>query len=1054
MSKHKQKQKQKQKQRQRKKAKASQTRDGGVEDQEIKEHRSVPQLSSPTQHSPPHPSPLRRGVTYGKDMFSESENDADAGHTDGRVTNDGNNGDDEIGDSKRQQAISTGSVAGPSTRQPKISPSTYAKKSPLDEIIDIAVQQIRKQPLPSPAVTRIRAEEAEFLQAVSPPPTPQTEEPSDNELRAYVEEFLSLLSPTGEVGQVPLGCQLFAMPPPPTSPPVGTFRPPRDWSHVPTPSQKLKDTEPTANLPPMGLFSPTGKTLQAYRESLSSAATSGERSDEQAASSESAPLLPPMGTFTPTGQALQALRQSQQQSKATLPEQGDEHSRETATATASFHPPIPHIPTEHEDTTKLDILAAAALGQLGPDLFVPPDTAFPSLTSPDPASGSSVISSPLATVQSTIAKDPEPHTLTSNNMAPPPPATSPTAESSPPRRRAPPRQAALRAQELSRKMATIKKLEEFFREFSEDANADATTNNNNTTTVQTGSGLDDGGNNIDPATGQPYTGIDMGDHVFRDIPHKDSSFPHPKARELKKAIAAGAGDPHDPEFVKRHTERYQKRLESNTSQWPDSNLRAAEDTEAHRDRTMKNKMAQMIRDFKDMETLEEKAEKRKAKRLAKKKEKEGKGKGKHRASSSPSSSSGSVTEDDEAATIVDSMLTITDSNMTVPDERARANAERNRLVREAILVWQSNEEIRNHYNKLDREQSDRNLRKVNEQFNSRLRRAVDGGSVSGNAASTTPPPKAPQSQSSSTVGITRRNKSSKPSAAAASSSGAQTQGQGQDRFSSHQQAMETIFTRLVSAVATAQKQKDQAFPTPETSFNIGEGSFSQPHFDFRVPNPCPGAATQKEDELPKGDGGMGLDGASDVLPKNTTEKKPFDDHDLFNLALHHQQPDGNNDVAGKKIVYEEVDFEIDNPVPPLQPAATRNPTNSNSSAGPVNMTSKIGDEPFSYDPRFDPTEVYPGILKQRYRHHRRLVQGGAEARKKIEAAKKREEEDEERKRREREEEIRNDPLEALLREYMGDAYVGPSGSASGSGAAESSASFLSLPEKDDRPERH
>lgn len=1086
---------------------APRKRHGGVKNKKNKKRGSAPQPNSSTKHPASPSSPLRKGLTYGKDVFSESENDADAG---GRATaaaavGDGNDGHGKMGNTNRQQvALTSSAVAGPSRQRPKLADMTFEEMSPVDRLVSLAVQSIKQnqKSLTPPDLARLRTEAAQFYGTVSPPPTPQLDldEFSDEELREGVEEILDLMFPGEVYPSVPL--------PPPTvmpsasgsgAPPVGTFQSPRDWSEVSTPAQQVVqgDTESTAaavNLPLAGLFSPTGKTLQAHRASPSSSGTTTagpSHRDEQAVASESSAPLPPTGIFSPPSQALRVHHhcQSPKSIQATsCRHHSDEDSRAAAVVPASsLNPPLPNVPAQKEDTKKLDLLAAVALGQFDPTPFATLGQLF---QPPQPGEMFSGLYSDTA--NSTTHKGNKPNTIKSTSesaaMMPPPPTEGRT----PTRRRGPQRRAALKSQEVSRKMTTKSEIRNLLKKNAENAST-AIVTTDTTTSPSTGDAADaagaagaadaadvanvadagdggdasDGGgsgsssspptdnNNpstIDPAAGQPYTEVDIDDHAFRDIPHKDNFFPQPKAHELKKAVSTSAGtgagvgvsgDPHDPEVVKRHTERYQKRLEMNTFQWPESNVRSAEDNEAEVEYMVGYKIPQIAREFREMTARREEARRRFEKLVAtnivdySEKKNDDKGKGKQRATYVESEEEDDKDdEDDEAATVVDSQLTTDDDNVTVTDiVRARVEqAERDKLMHHAIAVWTKNEDIRNHYNKLDREQSQRDAARAKNLFNSRLHHAVVAGAADRDGGEAPTPPPEAQASTAGTSGNNKNNntKSGEPSSA---------------RWGAHahmvcpQHPMETFFAQTAAAAAAKQK----SMPTPETSFN-GESS-SWKSFDFCMP-----ATHQETNE--SGADNVGLDGAADAPNKDAKPQK--------------QQTRPFHSILPGRPVYEEVDFEIDNPVPKLPPPPPRGAASTGnkkkaggargqqqSSDAPVNMTSKLGDDPFYYDPRFDPTDVYPGVLQGRYRHRRRLVAGGAEAHERIEAAKKREAEEEERKRKQHEEEMRNDPIEALLKKFMGDEYVGPQGraSASGSGsrttAAAGGPSTFSSPAADD-----
>lgn len=966
---------------------ASSKRDGGVKPKDIARRPSAPQAGSPTKHSPIQSSPLRKSVTYGKDVFSESENDSDADGVGG--AGDGNVGNDKkSGDTHRQQATPSASVAGPSTQGPRIIYASADNNESFNTLVTLVVREVKRINDESLGISRPIAVPQSLA---TPPSTPHP----DQGLREDVADLLSLMYPcrmvphggrlnVSELARLFIDSRIFLNSlDDEGNPPPGAFDVPGKQSQQQ--AFTLRQTqqtvaESTANLPPQGSFTPTGKTLQDLRDhpievSLSRLDDDNDGEFAQLRSlvaSNSAPL-PPTGTFAPPGQTLHAHRQSQQQpSQPTSSYPNEDFSRAIAAAnavrTAQYHPSsIPHVPTKHEDTSKLDILAAVALGQFDPANLLHHPTASSSATVSGFMPGNNAIPPSSNTAQSTKDKKGKKKQNTvdasSDTMVfPIPPLPPPT------RRRAPQRRAALKSQELSRKMATKSELRKLVQKNAEknaakdaeknDDNADAADNDNNTideasSTAEAGSSSSniDNPKPIDPATGQPYAQIDMGDHVFHDIPHEDSFFPHPKASVLKKAIAV-AGDPQEPEFVKRHTERYYKRLELNTFQWPESNVRGATDDEAAADRRVKDNLAMMVHNTGKWGGLTEQEAERHADFFSDDTKKKALDKGKQRATSfkpEADEKATCVSDDDENATVIDSDLTVTDRRA------AQASAERNKLLCDAINVWQNNEEIRDYYNNRTHKKTQHDLRQVNDLFNSRLSFAAKGGEAP------TPPPEA-------------------QSATAASS----------------------------THLATVAAQKPMPLPTPEASFT-GEGSASQ-SFNFRMPKPKPNPQGQKSGD------DIGLDGTCDVQ----------------------SQPQGSADAGDKKdargkIVYEEVDFEIDNPVSPLPRGPTNVDNKSKKTRGarhqnpdaPVNKTSKIGDDPFYYDPRFDPTDVYPGVLNHRYPKKRHLVPGDAASRERVAAFKKREEEEAEELKRKREMEILNEPIEALLKQCMGDAYVEP-----------------------------
>lgn len=971
--------------------------DGRVEDKEIQRRRSAPQVSSPTKHSPPQSSPLRKGLTDGQDMFSESEYETDAGGAD---DDDGGADGSNVGDARfviggdssarrRQQPTPAASVAGPSTERLNFSGDALDQMSPLDKLVELTTQAFKKQSLSS------RGLNAPF----GPPstPTPPPEELSEKELRD-VENFISLATAAGAASRPP---------------PVATFSRPSNRARqaatlLPKSQDGTTESTITANLPPAALFSPTGKILHHLREAPYSAAapTLVHNVPEQSvASGESIPF-PSTSNFSLTVPSSQTHhRQSQHPSQVTSFHPGEDFSCAIAAANAarlsaaSFHPPIPHTPQKHEDTTKLDLLATVALGNIP---YFPPDS--PSrATVPAPVRINSAFASSLTTAQSPIDttndgenknnnhNNKEPQDAASATMAPPPLASA--GNQAPTRRRAPQRRAALKSQELSRKMTTKSEIRKLLKTNAE--NADAA--NNNAATEAGGSSPKTPA--VDPATGKPYAEVDMGDHVFRDVPHKDSFFPRPKVRQLKKATAI-TGNPHDPESVKRHTERYEKRLESNTSELPDSDVRGAEEKNKEKsgeeeedliDRFIVTKMAEMARGFQEWRALSDEAARRNAELFVKYEKRQEIKKGKERAVTVESEDGVNVS-DDENATITDSQLTTTDSDLTVSDDGARASAERSKLLNDAISVWQNNPEIRDHYHKLDREQTQRDLCKVSHQFNSRLFHAADRGNAP------TPPPEAHTSNSG------------EPGSSSISSGFAALS------------ISPTSFKQPISVRMAMKAGQNPLPPTPETSFT-GERSAALHRFEFCMPYAVP------HEKKPTANMGLGLDGTGDI-PLHTEPEK---------TACFH-------DGSSRGATYEEVDFEIDNPVPPLPrgkvnadknkkkvPGARRQDPNA-----PVNMTSQLGDDPFYYDPRFDLTEIYPGILDRRYRHKRHVMPGNAASRARAAADNKREQEKEQ-KRKEQEDAIRNDirnnnPVEALLRSCFGADYIGPQGFASGSGS--------------------
>lgn len=1012
---------------------APQKGDGRVEDKEIQRRRSAPQVSSsPTKHSPPQSSPLRKGLMYGQDMFSESEYETDAGgagedNDDGGAPDGGNVGRDTRlvigGDSsargrrRRQQHHPTpaASVAGPSTERLTVvsaggDDDALDQMSPLDKLVELTTQAFKKQ---SPSS---RGLDDPF----GPPstPTPPPEELTEKDLRE-IENFISLATAAGAANRPP---------------PVATFSRPLNRAQqaaTPPPKSQHGTAESTnpANLPPTALFSPTGKILHHLREATpfsAAAPTLGHNVPEQSVASGESVLFPsPTSNFShavPSSQTHH--RQSQQSSQVTFSHPGEDFSRAIAAANAarlaatSFHPPIPHIPQKHEDITKLDLLATVALGN-PPDS--PSSAAVPRHVRSNTAFASSSTTAAQSPIDTTNAgedknnsdDDEEPQDADSATMAPPPLASAgnqaPTR-----RRRAPQRRAALKSQELSRKMTTKSEIRKLLKKNAENTNAaDSNNNNKNTATEAGGSGPNSPKiPAVDPATGKPYAEVDMGDHVFRDIPHKDSFFPRPKVRQLKKAIAI-IGDPHEPESVKRHTERYEKRLESNTSELPDSDVRGAEEKNKEKsgeeeedpvDRFIVTKMAELVRGFQEWRALSDEAARCNDELIAEyeERQKNKKGKERERVIIFESEDEANVS-DDENATIADSQLTNTDSDLTVSDDDARASVKRDRLINDAIAVWQNNTEIRDHYHKLDREQTQRDLSKVSHHFNSQLFHAADRRNAP------TPPPEA----HTSNTGVDANSDSSgEPGPSALFSGFARLRISPKSFKQPH---------RIKMAKKAGQNPLP---PTPETSFT-GERTAALHRFDFAMP-----FSTPFEKKLAASID-LGLDG-TDETPLHTKPKKTTISHD----------------GSSRGATYEEIDFEIDNPVPPL-PRGEANADKSNKKKkvpgarrqdpdAPVNMTSQLGDDPFYYDPRFDPTEIYPGILNHSYLHTHHVVPGNAASRARA-AADKKQEQEKGQKRKEQEEAIRNElcnnnPVEALLRSCFGDDYAGPECSGSGSGS--------------------
>lgn len=1000
------------------------------------------------------------------------------------------------------------SEAGPSNpdkltshnvRWPKFGGGTEAEEQELedelsrfDKLIELSTQAFRTQVRQSSALP------SSSSSSWTPPPERREEELSEAELRD-VEGFVSLAAAAGVASRPP---------------PVATFRcpPPRraQQQQQPQPATKRQDgggPGPTStdnsnnnnnnnkstaaglaakNLPPPALFPPTGKTLQQLRE-----ATPHRHHPPPAATSSSAPactLVPAqsVANIPPTG--IYSHPCSQQSTTFSSPASSsldraglERFSRAVAAAhnarlaaaaaPAAFYPPtIPHAPTAKEDTTKLDILAAVALRDLDlPSYFLPPGV----VSTPSSSSRSAPVSvgpapapintafftprplSPTAALQEPSAlpadddgnnngnkdnqnKNNEPQEGDDDPAASDPAAMAPQPKLPPVRRRAPQRRAALKSQETSRQIMTKSEIRNLLKKNADAANNAAGGNNN--------------GKNAATETARGSTTTTAADTTTPaaaavDVPAKEEEegkFERPKTRQLKKAAAA-AGDPHEPAFVARHTERYEKRLAANTTAHPASDERGAAAAQRAKDAAEVEKAAartdkheqeyreiqgRFARVFAQVDRVRAAKDKAKEERAA-----------------------AAAGESDDDATISDSQRTTTDSDATVSDHDAQDQASRDKLMHDAIAVWQGNPEIREHYHKLDREHTECALRNSEKHFPAVTSRR--GGQAP------TPPPEA--SSSSASIG---------------SSGGAAATKLSSKAFAEH------IYSLTRSTFEEAARLVGEP-PLPEASFGVGEGGSSAPRpflsharpatavaantpphggrgannlgfgllssdmplrtksvyedFGFEIPNPVPPMEQQR---------GAVTSAAGNDKNKNKKKQDPTAPHG-GGAANKGSGLDGSSDdmppLLPTKPVYEEVDFEIDDPVPPMeqqqqQRGAADDKNKKKQDAAPVNRTSKLGEVPFSYDPRFDPTEVYPGILRGRrdpiLRHMllARLVPGDDASRARAAADQQREEE--EAAARQRQEET--NPLEALLRAYMIERAA-PAASG-GPGAASASAS--------------
>lgn len=1049
---------------------------------------------------------LYSGSEYAPE-YDDDDDDDDNAPGNGNVV--GNNATGGGGGSGRRAAqqqqqqpppTPAASEAGPSNpekitshnvRWPKFGGETEAEEQELqdelsrfDRLIELSTQAFRTQvrqssALPSPASSS---------SSWTPPPERREEELSEAELRD-VEGFVSLAAAAGVASKPP---------------PVATFRcpPPRRAQQQQQQATKRQDgggPGPTStdnsnnnknkstaaglaakNLPPPALFSPTGQTLQQLRE-----ATPHHHHPPPAATSSSAPaytLVPAqsVANIPPTG--IYSHPFSQQSTTFSTPASSsldraglERFSRAVAAAPAGFYPPtIPHAPTAKEDTTKLDILAAVALRDLDlPSYILPPGV----VSTPSSSSRSAPVSvgpapapintafftprplSPTAAFQSDPPssslplplpadddgnnndngnkdnqnKNNEPQEEDDDPAASDPAAMAPQPRLPPVRRRAPQRRAALKSQETSRQMMTKSEIRNLLKKNTDAANNAAGGNNNEknaATETARGSTTTTTADTTTPAA------------AAVDVPAKEEEegkFERPKTRQLKKAAAA-AGDPHEPAFVARHTERYEKRLAANTAAHPASDERGAAAAQRAKDAQEQKKIAawtdkqeqgyreiqgRFARVFAQVDRVRAAKDKAKEERAAVE-----------------------AHEDDDDATISDSQRTTTDSDATVSDHDAQDQASRDKLMHDAIAVWQGNSEIREHYHKLDREHTERALRNAEKHFPAITSRR-------GGQAPT--PPLETASSSGASVG---------------SSGGAAATRLSSKAFAEH------IYSLTRSTFEEAARLVGDP-PLPEASSGVGEGGSSAPRpflsharpaaavaantpphggrgannlglgllgsdmllrtksvyeeFGFEIPNPVPPMEQQR---------GAVASAADNDKNKNKKKQDPTAPH-AGGAAHMGSGLDGSSDdmppLLPTKPVYEEVDFEIDNPVPPMgqqqQRGAADDKNKKKQDAAPVNRTSKLGDVPFSYDPRFDPTEIYPGIPRGRrdplMRHMllARLVLGDDASRARAVADQQREEEEAAAARQRQEEE--NNPLEALLRAYMIERAAPAAASASG-----------------------
>lgn len=1078
--------------------------------------RSASQLTSNAiNHSPPHSSPLCHGLTYGNDVFSASETESD-------LSNPDEHGDTHAAaaDSKgnmrhahQQQTVYIGGrVASLSTGPVRIPESSLQQMSPLDALIQRNLQSMSEQRrLASQSAAHARAQEAYWPhQTLSPPATPQPPEETDHRARAPVHESIRVASP---VDASPDGGELYQIIPIPGQPPLGNFHFPGNSGQAPaTPilipfhgNNQHCSRVSTANLAPIGFFAPTGRTLLDQQNDPDPSGTAFSRCADQSDSTAS-PALPPLGTFYPVGQHLRAQHQSQRPPEPRCP-----HTRcervcgslappvnpvASGSASASSHTPISHIHTQNENISRLDFLAAVALGQMDAEPF-PSFVRAPSSAIVCGLASDNAIASP--STQSAIAKSIKPsNTNASNNVAPsfyhpcanvpapaveqllsrvapvgfdshaPPLAAPALADEQVPlpmafetmagqaalptdantlaaeraplspaprirgcqalarRRRAHQRCAALPSQELSRKMTTKSDIRKMLKKNADKATANAFEGNKGTAEAGPSNRSHQEKKEVKEMItliGKPFIEMDIGDHVFRDKPHKDSVFPRPKPRALQKATVA-AGDPHEPEFAKRHAERYEKRNENNTIEWPDSGLRETPEGADTYHCTIQDNMAQMIGSFKELEALHEaqiRSEKAKAavdKEIAARRKAQLRNEELVRvammndeeymeyqqARAAEAEKRARDSGENDAATVTDANLTETDEDGTVIEEDAqvRASLERSKLLSDAISVWEIRADIREHYHRLDCEKTQRDLRRVNNLFNSRLSNAARDGFVF------TPTPRL---TCPFNTGVIVRNY---PIAQRANSGDGFPDYTGEPFFSS---------APPLGHLSKARDDSDH-FNMPLTDFDlpcwISPESFgicqdnSSQNLNFCMPNPCP-----LKEEKPSINFGLGLDGACDA-PDNMPE------------AMEDKKKSRGYTSGAQGPSFEEIDFEIGKPVPTLPHPSTTDKGKEvitydrPGPDSPLNTTSKPGDDPFYYDPRFDPADAYHGILHGLYpRYKRYLVPGDAESRARAAEAKKREEEAEAQRREDREEAIRKDPIETLLRHFMGDSYTPP-----------------------------
>lgn len=523
---------------------------------------------------------------------------------------------------------------------------------------------------------------------------------------------------------------------------------------------------------------------------------------------------------------------------------------------------------------------------------------------------------------------------------------------------------------------------------------------------------------IDEATGRAYTEVDRGDgNVWRDIPHKDSFFPRPSKRQLKKAAAA-AGEPHEPEFVERHTERYNGRVKMNTKQFPDSNVRGAVDDDGDKIKITKSEGKKKVpgkakvgkdwdglsdafedvtgedKTYRSWRKIEEglrKHQKEEVKQvLAKVVELDAdtrKQKGKAVATS--------FDYDDDDATEVDSQLTEDDDNLTVADDTLTMADVRpkkhwdhceghgnNKPQYDPVAIWKKNEwlvKIRNNVTP-DRKQAQLDLDAFDKEFYNRLYVAramgmrTENGLFSnsvggGNFPQVVEPddPDMPWYWSFPVQGV------------------------------SMEQTAAAIFTHIMVMCGFKMNQP-QAKPTAAagTSFTGGGAAGSSQSFNFRVPHKYPDLGQSSRNAMP-----LGLDGACDFDSPMFTQ--PVKTKDWFSQGSS-----------------QKTDSKIDNHVSKV----SRNATDPDVKGKGVfrgesgNTTSKIGDDSMSNNTRSGPTKVSAGNSKDTDftpRLRPRMVPGS-------EAALRQAAEMQERK-----DKFQNQPMLALLRSHMDSTWELASG---------------------------